>query len=601
MIKKTSRNYSTLKWVGVGLLFLIVFIIIASRQLSRKVKPIVKAQIRELMLDATDSLYHIEFSDVTTNFITGAAALTNVKITPDTNVFKQLIVEKKAPNNLYYIELKELRIKQFHPLRILQRKKLNIDLLLFDNPEIKMVNRRLDFNEHKDVSSDKEPYDYISKYIRELRVNTIDFKNISFKYVNNNLAIPETDSVKNLNITLKDWLINKTAAHDENRLYLLRDIIINLNDYTYATADSLYRINISHFDFKASTGKLNIQSLNVIPRYDEMTFGKVAGFAKDRFNIQMSDISLEGINLPLYIRRQELYATTMNITNGAITVFNNNELKKITADKTGKFPHQLLQQLQAQLTVKQVNLNNIDVSYEEFDRDSRQKGRITFEKTSGTVTNITNAESVKASNPFMFANLSTYMMGRGKLDVRFKFDLDANDGAFSYSGNLGKMDGDALNRITRPLGMILIKRGEVKQLEFNITANEDKAKGYVKFAYNDLSVALLKREKNGDRLVRKGLMSILANAMVINADNPNAAGVLITAPINHQRVKTASFFNFVWKTLFQGIRYSVGITDKKEEQIRRKIASFEKIKSDRDKRKAEREKRKKKNYLREEP
>lgn len=139
--------------------------------------------------------------------------------------------------------------------------------------------------------------------------------------------------------------------------------------------------------------------------------------------------------------------------------------------------------------------------------------------------------------------------------------------------------------------MILVKRGEVKQLEFDITANEDKAKGYVKFAFNDLSVALLKREKNGNRLVRKGLMSILANAMVINSDNPNEMGVLITAPINHQRVKTASFFNFVWKTLFQGIRYSVGITDKKEEQIRRKIASFEKIKADRDKRKADRQKR----------
>ncbi|RZK77680.1 MAG: hypothetical protein EOO85_08210 [Pedobacter sp.] len=591
MIKKVSSNYNTLKWVGVALLFLIALMIIASRQLNRKVKPIVKAQIKELLLDATDSLYHVEFSDITTNFFTGGASLTNVKITPDTNIFKKLILKKKAPNNLYYIELKELRIKHFHPFRIFRHKKLNIDLLLFDNPEIKMVNRRLDFNESKSAYSDKEPYEYISKYLKELRVKTIDFKNIRFKYVNNNLTVPEVDSVSNLNITLKDWLINKTSARDENRLYMLKDIIINLNDYTYATADSLYHINISHFDFKASTGKLNLQSLNVVPRYDEMTFGKVAGFAKDRFNIQMSDISLEGINLPLYIRRQELYATAMNITNGVISVFNNNELPRITTDKTGKFPHQLMQQLQAQLTVKQVNLNNIDVSYEEFDRDSKQKGKITFEKTSGTVTNITNAENVKARNPYMFINLSTYMMGKGKLDVRFKFNLDAKDGAFSYSGNLGEMDGDELNRITRPLGMILIKRGEVKQLEFDITANEDKAKGYVKFEFNDLSVALLKREKNGDRLIRKGLMSILANAMVINSDNPNDAGVLITAPINHKRVKTASFFNFVWKTLFQGIRHSVGITDKKEEQIRRKIASFEKIKADRDKRKAERQKR----------
>src|SRR5690606_9812057 len=144
--------------------------------------------------------------------------------------------------------------------------------------------------------------------------------------------------------------------------------------------------------FRLSTGKLNMTSLEVVPRYDEMAFGKVAGYAKDRFDIKMSDISLDGINLPLYVRKQELYATEMTISNGSIRVFNNNELLRIASDKTGKFPHQLLQQLKAQLTVRMVNLNNIDVSYEEFDRDSKQKGEITFEKTSGTITNITNAK-----------------------------------------------------------------------------------------------------------------------------------------------------------------------------------------------------------------
>ena len=592
MTKKNRKQYSTIKWVAGIVLFISVLLIAASWHLSSELKPVIKSQIKELVLEATDSLYHIEFSDLSTNFITGAAALTDVRIRPDTNVYNRLIARKRAPNNIYYIELNKLSIKRFHALRILRHKRLNIDVLLFENPKIKMVNRLLNFSDSAKTYPVKTPYDYIVKYLRELRIKTIDFKNISFKYVNNNTVIPETDSVNNLNITLKDWLIDKQSASDRNRLYLLKDIIINLKDYTYATSDSLYHIKVSHFDFKASNGKLNIQSLNVVPRYDEMKFGKIAGYAKDRFNIKMSDISLEGINLPLYIRKQELYATEMTITNGAINVFNNNELSKITADKTGKFPHQLLQQLKAQLTVRQINLNNIDVSYEEFDRDSRQKGRITFEKTSGTITNITNAEYIKVRNPYMFINLSTYMMGRGKLDVRFRFDLDAKDGTFTYSGTLGEMDGDVLNRITKPLGMILVKRGKVKQLEFDIKANADRAKGYVKFAYNDLAVALLEKEKDGDRLVRKGLLSILANAMVINSDNPNAEGILITAPINHQRVKTASFFNFVWKTLFQGIRHSVGITDRKEEEIRRQIANFEKIKADREKRRLERQKRK---------
>ena len=36
----------------------------------------------------------------------------------------------------------------------------------------------------------------------------------------------------------------------------------------------------------------------------------------------------------------------------------------------------------------------------------------------------------------MGVSLTSYVMGSGKLDVNFKFNLIAKDGAFSYSGGL---------------------------------------------------------------------------------------------------------------------------------------------------------------------
>jgi hypothetical protein len=142
---------------------------------------------------------------------------------------------------------------------------------------------------------------------------------------------------------------------------------------------------------------------------------------------------------------------------------------------------------------------------------------------------------------------------------------------------------------------VQIKRGSVEKLAFNIKANDQTAKGSVKFAYNDLSVALLRRDKEEDKLVKQGLMSLLANAMVINSSNPGKDGVLVIAPVNYQRPETASFFSFIWRTLFVGIKYSVGVTPKKEEEITRKIQKFEQIKIDRDKRRSIRERRRKLN------
>ncbi|WP_316812778.1 hypothetical protein [Pedobacter heparinus] len=596
MTLKVSKKFMILKWFGIATLFSALLLAGITWYLSVKLKPILTAEIKELVLESTDSLYRIEFSSIRTNVLTGISALEDVKISPDTTIYHKLIALKKAPNNLYKIKLKKLAVRNFHPFRMWRHKKLNIDLLLFDNPCVVMTNRQFDFNEDKPPFPKQSPYDYISRYLKELRIKTIEFKNASFKYIDNNASKPEIDSVANLNVTLKDWLIDPTSADDKSRLYLLKDVVINLNNYRFATPDSLYDLNLNQLDFSASSGKLNIKSFNLTPRYEEMKFADTAGYAKDRYNIQMSNINLSGINLPLYILKQELFAKEMNIANGTLSVSSNNAFPKKVEEKTGQYPHQLLQKLNAQLHIEKLNLTNVDISYAEFNPNSGQKGIITFEQTSGSVSNVTNVEKAKAKNPLMVAGLTSNMMGAGKLDVNFKFNLAAKDGSFSYSGSLGKMDGKVLNRITKPLGMVRVNSGDIRKLEFNIEANDELAKGQVNFAYNDLSVALLKRVKGEDRLVKKGLMSFLANALIINSDNPNAAGVFITAPVNRKRVKTASFFNFIWKTLFEGVKYSVGLTPEKEQKVKDQIAKFEKMKTDREeriKRRAERSKRKK--------
>lgn len=581
------------KWrlvVGVVSLVLL-FVFFTSLYFSNKLRPVVRNELKNLVLNATDSLYSLEFSELNINLLSQGATLKDVKLIPDTNIFKKLIALKKAPNNIYSIELKKLSIANFHPIRLFKHRKLNIERLLFENPDVIMINQQFDFNEKKASYLQKSPYDYISKYLEELKINSVEFKNIRFKYINNRMGRQEVDSVDKLNITLKNWLIDKQSDKDPTRLYALQDVIINLNDYKYATPDSLYYISLNQLNFSSSSGKLNVNSFSVIPRYDEMSFAKLGGYAKERYHVEMSNIDLEGIDFSLYVRKQELYATLMNVSNGIVDVFDNNSLPARVKIRNGKYPHQLLQQFPAPLTVRLLTLNDIDISYSEYDGDSKQKGKITFENTSGNITNITNVETIKKKNPYLFAGLTTYIMSRGKLDVNFRFDLLEKDGKFLYNGSLGEMDGREFNQVTKPLGMVLIKRGKIKKLEFDVRANDQTANGKVKFAYNDLAVALMKREEGDNKLVRQGWMSILANAMVINSDNPGPKGLLVEAPVRYQRPATASFFSFIWRTLFSGIKYSVGVTPQKEKEIQDKIERFEQIKIDREKRRAERSKR----------
>lgn len=592
MTEKLSRKKRVLKWVLSILLLLSLTIMSASWYISKRLEPSIRKELDSLVKRSTHGLYHLEYSTITTNLISGTATINDVVITPDTLVYQQQILQKVAPNNLYYISLKKLSIKRFRPLAMYLKKDADVELLLFDRPNVTMVNRRFDFNENRKPQPLKSPYSYIAKLFNSLRIETVDFKDANFKYVNNNQELPEIDSVANLNVKLKDWLIDKESANDTSRIYLLKDVEIGIDDYRFATPDSMYYLKVQQLDYTVSTGKLKIRQFDLEPRYPESTFAKVNGYSRDRYFVQLNNLELEGINLPAYIQKQQLIAKVMNMSDGEVSVYNDNSYPKRESVKTGKFPHQLLQKVRPELDVRQINLQNIDVSYAEYDRDSKQVGKITFENTSGTIINATNMASRKHVNSKMEARLKSDVMGQGKLDVNFVFDLHSSKGQFSYSGSLTQMEGKAFNRITKPLGMLQVNKGVIDKLAFDINADEDLAKGKLDFRYHDLSVALMKKEEGRDRLVRQGLISLLANALVIYADNPSLEGKFTSANIHYKREVTASFFNFIWRSLFQGVKYSVGVSPQREAEIRAQIRKFEKMKQDREARRNRRIQRK---------
>lgn len=593
MLKTISKNKNKIKWILGIVLFFVLVTVGASWYIAGKIKPFLQQELGKIVNKATNGLYHINFDKVYVNPLTGVASLTEVSITPDIVVYKQLVAQKKAPNNLYVVNLKKLSFVKFHPFKIYLKKRVEIDLLLFDKPHITMINKSLKFNEDKLPRPDKSPYDYIKKAFSALHIKTIDFKNASFKYVNNNKPKPDIDTISNITITLKDWLIDSTSAMDNSRFYLLKDAYIYLNNYTYATPDSMYYIKANQFEFSASARKLNVKEFALVPRYSEQEFAKVNGYARDRYSLQLNNIDFYGLNLFAYIKNREVLADEMNIADGKLSVFNDNSYPKLVKDKTGKFPHQLLQQLAIPITVKKINLKKLDISYAEFDAESGQRGRIGFNNTSGVISNVTNQPKHKKLNPIIDAKLESYVMEQGRLNVNFKFNVAAPKADFSYKGELQNLDARQLNYITRPLAMVLVKSCMIRSFTFDIKANEDLARGKVEFRYNDLSLGLMKKHEGGERLKRLGLLSLLANAIVIYSDNPSDNGRFTVAPINYKRKPTGSFFNFIWKTLFQGVKYSVGFTPAKEAEIKRYVSRFEHIKDEREKRRIRRELRKK--------
>src|SRR4051812_48675265 len=76
-----------------------------------KWKPLLQQQLKEMVLNSTDSLYHIEYSDFDLDLGSGNATLSDFKLVPDSVVYQKLVALKKAPDNLFTLSVKKLSIK----------------------------------------------------------------------------------------------------------------------------------------------------------------------------------------------------------------------------------------------------------------------------------------------------------------------------------------------------------------------------------------------------------------------------------------------------------------------------------------------------------
>jgi hypothetical protein len=102
-----------------------------------------------------------------------------------------------------------------------------------------------------------------------------------------------------------------------------------------------------------------------------------------------------------------------------------------------------------------------------------------------------------------------------------------------------------------------------------------------------LKVNLLKEGEDG-ALKAKGLLSFIANALIVKDSNPSKNDPPRTARVNYERPAGASFFNLMWKSLFVGIRKIVGlgiVPMKSQAEMQKKIAEK---KEQREKRKQKR-------------
>lgn len=585
------KKFLILKWLLGVFLVVILLLGVGAYYLNKQWKPLLTDVLQKTVTDVSDSLYKVKFSDIRINVLTGSAYLDSIHIYPDTSVYNKLIAQKKAPENLFELKISNLGLKNIHPSKIYFDRKLDIDAITITRPELNIIYTRLK-NPKKRLEDNRTTYQKIKHLLKSAKVGSIFFNNVKFKYIDRSLSLqkPDITNLDNLNIRLNDILIDSAAQYDSTRIFTTKDIIAELKDYSYPTADSLYDIKLDKMQFSTLKKEFLVTKFRLVPRYNEMDFSNLFVKQHERYKISFDTISLKNINYPSLIDERLISAQKVLLKNGDVSAFLNRGKAPKGIDKGKNFPHLALQRVNWTIHTDTIELNNTKIAYAEYNPKTGAKGTIAFHQLRGYLLNVTNTKAFLEKNHFADAYLQTQLLGRGNLNIHIKFDLTDKLGAFSYNGSLGKMPIATINPITRPLAMIMIKSGTVNSLDFSAKGNIRGASGMVKINYQDLRVTLMKKDEDNN-LKKMGLISLVANALLLKQSNPSKNEALRVSYPTYVRPADGSFFNLMWKVIFMGLKESVGISKEQEEKIAEKASKLKEAKIRREKRKEERQQR----------
>lgn len=324
MEDKKPGKYKILKWIAGILGALVLLMGIAAIYLSAKWKPLLTEKITEGVRNGSKGLYTIKFEDIHLNLITGSASLDRVSLIPDTGIYNSLRANNLAPANLFELKLEKLNINRVGVLTAYFKKKVELNSIILDHPSINVLH--FDVPKKPDtVKEEKTLYEQISKTLKSIHVKAIKIVDADLDYLNGETG-KALNSVKHLDITASDFLVDSLSQYDTTRFYNTKDISFVLKGYKSTGKDKMYTIKVDTITGSAKAKSLRVVGVQVIPLHPDLEFSRMYKYGKDRYDLKFNQIQFTGVDFMKLNAEGTLHATALSIGPAKVNIFVNRDL-----------------------------------------------------------------------------------------------------------------------------------------------------------------------------------------------------------------------------------------------------------------------------------
>jgi hypothetical protein len=328
-----------------------------------------------------------------------------------------------------------------------------------------------------------------------------------------------------------------------------------LRNVSYQPANGLHHIKVSEINYDGK-GQLTLFDMLITTAFDKYELGHVLGHQATWYELQIDSIS--ALNSNSFFEGDTLAIEKVEVAGLTALMFR---------DKRLQFPNipdkpmikEMINKIKLPLIVDEFNISEGHITYQEHVTDFDDAGTIYFEELMLKVRNLT---TLYPDSEMRF-EASALLMGRGLIEIEGFVPLAKNISISELSGIIYPHDLTIYNPMLNNVAGVHLTSGAIKKSTFQFTYDDEKSKGIIYMAYDNLNVKFI--DSNGDISKNKldyKLKNFIVNSFIIKNDNLRAGDMRI-GEIKFQRDPKKSMMNFWWKSLLSGIKSSIGISPEK--------------------------------------
>lgn len=491
-------------------------------------------------------IYKVNFKNAYLDVFNLGISITDLEIIPDSS--DKSLSQYKYHKNIAHIQFKRVSLTNINILAFIQEKQVDISKVKFIKPHVKIYQNNHYEKGLKEKAKPENKEDQ-NDLVDLIALDEILVKNMSIEYYSQADRKPEL-YIKSINIIVSNPIINHKQFPELNKVISADQFTLEMSNISFLDQKGLYDIELEKLTFNDNDSIVMLEELHISPLLNKSKFAKKHKYQCDRYEGDVKSISIESLDLTKLVKDRIISIDKINIKQLNLEIYRDKNYP-FNANNSPKLPQQALRSMKQKMEINSIQISESNLVYMETAENESKPGKVAFHNIAAQVSNFGNTKQWQASKELKI-DAQTKVYGQSQLHAQFNFPLASN--TFYFSGQLEKTEMSIFNEMTIHTAGVKVKQGIIDKMNFNVVANSTKSTGVLNLYYHDLKIALLKDEDEDGLVKEKKMLNFLANNILVPIQNPNKKDQFYESKIDFERVKSKGVINYLWKSVFSGIK-----------------------------------------------